>query len=78
MSKAVITVHSLAVSAFWIIGIILAVVDVVVAAPLAALSFANIAAGATLYVKGRLDQATEDWLEAYHAGREVARIRASS
>lgn len=75
--SATVTIHNIIVVACWLIGVSLALADVVYEPHLAAPAIAFIGAGATLYLKGRLDALAGDWLKAYEAGREVSRIRAS-
>lgn len=70
-----VTVHSLVVTACWVIGGVVAAVDIVCAAPLGALSLVFIAAGSTLYMKDRVERLLAAWVTAYEAGREVAQLR---
>lgn len=73
--SSTITVHNLIVSICWVLGIGLAIADVFFPPALAAPSIAFVGIAVTLFIKGRLDRLGAEWVTAYEAGREVARLR---
>lgn len=73
-----VTVRTLIVVTCWTVAVGLAVLNVFVPHELGPLAVVIASAGATLYIKHRIDLARADWLTAYDAGRAVARIRSAS
>ena len=76
--RPTVSVHVLVVVACWIIGGAIAVIDAVSDRTLGALAHLFIAAGATLFIVGRLEKMASGWVAAYEAGREVTRLRSTS
>lgn len=71
----VVTLRSIIVTTMWVVGVAVALADIVYPPNLAALSVAFTVGGATLSVRGRIDKYAADWTTAYGAGREVAQVR---
>lgn len=70
-----ITLSSIAITTMWVVGVVLAVLDVIYPPPLTALSMGFMIGAGTLSVRKCINRYAANWETAYGAGREVAKVR---